>query len=86
MQKKITQYGIEPSQTYNIDEKGFAIGKISKSKRVFDRPLYNQKRTRQATQDGNREWITLLSTICGDGSVLPPGLIYAAKSQNIQST
>lgn len=86
MEKKMAQYSIEPGQTYNMDEKGFAIGTLSKSKRVFDRPLYEQKQTQQAIQDGNREWITLLSCICGDGSVLPPGLIYAAESQNIQST
>jgi hypothetical protein len=86
MRKKMDQYRIEPSQTYNMDEKGFAIGKVSKSKRVFDRSLYEHKQAQQAIQDGNREWITLLATICGDGSVLPPGIIFAAESQSIQST
>ena len=86
MHKKIEQYSIEPAHTYNMDEKGFAVGRLSKSKRVFDRPSYEQKRTRQSLQDGNREWITLLATICGDGSFLPPGIIYQADSTNIQST
>ena len=72
--------------TYNMDEKGFAIWKICRSKRIFDKSLYKQKHTRQSLQDGNREWITLLSCICADGTVLPPGLIYAAETQNIQSS
>ena len=86
MHRKMQQYLIQPENTYNMDEKGFAIGKISKSKRVFSKPLYKQKHSRQASQDGNRKWITLLSCICGDGSWLPPGLIYAAETQNIQSS
>ena len=86
MHHKMQQYSIQPENTYNMDEKGFAIGKISKSKRVFSKPLYKQKHTQQASQDGNREWITLLSCICGDGSWLPPGLIYAAETQNVQSS
>jgi hypothetical protein len=65
-------------------EKGFAIGKIPKSKRIFSKPLYKQKHTWQATQDGNCKWITLVSCICGNGSWLLPGLIYAAETQNIQ--
>jgi hypothetical protein len=84
--QKIQQYHIETRHTYNIDEKGFAIGKIGRSKRVFDKALYKQKHTRQSLQDGNRKWITLLSCICADGTVLPPGLIYAAETQNVQSS
>ena len=37
-------------------------------------------------QDGNREWISLIACVCTDGSALPPGLIYAAESQEVQST
>ena len=86
MHQKIKQHHIEPQHTYNMDEKGFAIGKIGRSKRIFSKPLYKQKDTRQAPQDGNREWITLLSCICADGTALPPGLIYAAETQNVQSS
>ena len=55
MHHKMEQYSIQPAHTYNMDEKGFAIGKISKSKRVFSKPLYKQKHSRQASQDSNRE-------------------------------
>ena len=66
-----------------MDEKGFAIGKIGRSKRIFDKAFYKQKHTRQSLQDGNCKWITLLSCVCADSTVLPLGFIYAAKTQNI---
>ncbi len=34
---KINKYDIEPKNTYNIDEKGFAISVIRKSKRIFNK-------------------------------------------------
>jgi hypothetical protein len=38
---KLAQYDLEPGHTYNMDEKGFAIGATGKSKRVFNKVLYN---------------------------------------------
>jgi hypothetical protein len=40
MHRKMTRYSIVAENTYNTDEKGFAIGKIFKSKRIFSKPLY----------------------------------------------
>ena len=39
-----------------------------------------------AGQDGNREWITLLASICMDGTYLPPAIVYRAASGNLQDT
>lgn len=36
-------------------------------------------------QDGSREWITLIATICGDETVLPPGILYASANSTSQS-
>jgi hypothetical protein len=36
LQQKITQYDIAPENTYNMDEKGFAIGLLGKTKRMFE--------------------------------------------------
>jgi hypothetical protein len=69
-----------------MDEKGFLIGVIGRSKRIFSKAMWDSKEVRAALQDGNREWITLLACICGDGSVLPPGLLYASANQSIQSS
>ena len=55
LQQKITEYDVEAEHTYNMDEKGFAIGVIGKSKRVFSKDAYQKKRVTSALQDGNRE-------------------------------
>lgn len=39
-----------------------------------------------ALQDGDREWIMFLACTCADGAALPPGLIYPAKGNNVQSS
>jgi hypothetical protein len=33
--EKIEEYGILPENTYNMDEKGFLLGRITKAKRIF---------------------------------------------------
>jgi hypothetical protein len=86
MQRKIAQYGIEPEQIYNMDEKGFAAGVIGNSKRVFSKASYQWKHAWQSLHNGKCKWITLVACICTDGTALPPGLIFAAESKNIQST
>jgi hypothetical protein len=40
MARKIEEYGIEPRDMYNMDEKGFLIGVLSKGKRIFSRRWY----------------------------------------------
>jgi hypothetical protein len=37
LQSKIEEYNILPANTYNMDEKGFLIGQIGRSKRVFSK-------------------------------------------------
>ena len=37
LELKITKKDIQPKQTYNMDEKGFLIGLIGRSKRIFSR-------------------------------------------------
>jgi len=37
---------------------------------------YDQFRIRAAKQDGSREFISLLATICADGTKVAPALIY----------
>jgi hypothetical protein len=75
LQQKINEYGIEPRHIYNMDEKGFMIGVLSKMRRIFSRQLWETKAASVAIQDGNRDWITLIAAVCADGSHLPPSLI-----------
>lgn len=82
MASKMAQYDILPENTYNMDEKGFLIGVLQKTKRVFSKGT----EIRGTGQDGNREWITVVATISMDGSYLPPSIIYQAKTDNIQDS
>lgn len=84
--KKIEQYSIEPRHIYNMDEKGFLIGILSKMKRVFSRQRYEEGGIKQLIQDGNREWITTIASICADGTWLSPALIYQATTGKIQDS
>lgn len=83
---KMKQYDLLPRDTYNMDEKGFMIGVIGRSKRVFSKQVWVKKGVKAPIRDGNREWITILATVCADGSSLPPGIIYQAENGNIRDT
>jgi hypothetical protein len=39
LHSKIAEYSVEPQHTYNMDEKGFIIGVLARTGRVFSRPL-----------------------------------------------
>ena len=82
--ERMEQYQITAENIYNMDEKGFLIGRLQKTRRVVSRDLYEQGRLLGAGQDGNREWITVVATICADGSKLSPALIYKAASEDLQ--
>ena len=47
---------------------------------------YEKERVKVAKQDGLREFIILLTTICADGTRLPPALIYQGISGDLQNT
>jgi hypothetical protein len=80
--RKIQQYSVETKNTYNMDKKGFMLGVVKRTKRIFDRGMWMNKEARHALQDGSREWIT----ICADGQALPPALIFASKSSTLQES
>jgi hypothetical protein len=86
LREKIEQYHVEPRHTYNMDEKGFMLGVVGRSKKIFSRTLYKERKRRSTIQNGPREWITLLACICADGSYLEPALIYQLTSGAIQDS
>jgi hypothetical protein len=72
-----------PENTYNMDEKGVFLGRITKAKRVFPKDLKASGKLLAVGQDGSIECITVVATICGDGTSLPPLLIYDSTSGSI---
>lgn len=69
-----------------MDEKGFIIGVLQKTKRVFTKADYERQRLLGAGQDGSREWITVIVAVSQDGRALPPYIIYPAVPNNIHDT
>jgi hypothetical protein len=47
LSSKILEYSIEPRHTYNIDEKGFLLGIVTRLKRVFSRRMYKKGRIKE---------------------------------------
>ncbi|KAF7572910.1 Membrane-bound metallopeptidase [Pyrenophora tritici-repentis] len=86
LHRKITEYHLEARDIYNMDEKGFLIGLIGRSKRIFSRRQWEKKEVRASFQDGSREFLTVLACCCADGSSLPPSLIYASAKGAIRSS
>jgi hypothetical protein len=70
------EYNVEPRHAYNIDEKGFLIGLLTRSKRAFSRQIWESKQVTGALQDSSREFVTLLACICADSTALEPSIIF----------
>jgi hypothetical protein len=84
--KKIKEYDIRPENTYNMDEKGFMLGILQAAKRYFTGSEFATGRLKGCGQDGNREWVTVIASICQNMTALPPLVIYAAAINNIHDT
>jgi hypothetical protein len=82
---KMKEYDIKPGNMYNMDEKGFMLGVTSRSKRVFSREMWEQGKLQSNLQDGSREWIALLATICADSTALNPCIIFQSDAAKVSS-
>jgi hypothetical protein len=71
---------------YNMDEKGFMLGVLTRMKQVFSKILYEEEKIKVYIQDSNQEWITLLACMCTDGTTLEPALIYQSASGSLQDS
>src|SRR5437763_520165 len=79
-------YNITAENIYNFDAKGFLVGLGSATKRIMTRAALDSGRILGASQDGNREFISLLACICADNTYLPPTLIYQDNSHDLQDS
>jgi hypothetical protein len=66
------KYEITAHDTYNMDEKGFAIGIMQKS-HVF---MPTSEKEAFMRQDGSREWVSIIEMISAVGESLPSYLIF----------
>jgi hypothetical protein len=76
----IEEYSIPPENIYNMDEKGIQLGL---GKRVAALVDHDQK-TAYQVEDGNRELVTIIETVCADRTALHPSVIYQGIRHNLE--
>jgi hypothetical protein len=55
-------------------------------KRIMTKQAYDSRKITVAKQDGLREFISLLASICADSTKIPPALIYKGVSGDLRDT
>jgi hypothetical protein len=81
-QETVEEHSIQPEDTYNMDEKGVVMGVIRKQRCIVSK---SEKRPK-STQDGSREWATLVECISLKAKVLSPWIIFKGKVQQTKWT
>ncbi len=71
----IQKYDIRQEDTYNMDEKGLALGGADKARVICPKTSFQVYKS----QDGNREWVSLIECISADGRLLAPFIIFKGK-------
>jgi hypothetical protein len=74
----IKEYNILPGNLYNMDEKGIQLGIGVRITAMIDQ----DQKTVYSIEDGNRELVTVIETICADGSILHPSVIFQGQRRN----
>ena len=69
------KYKFLPYNIYDTDEKGFLLGMSNRAKVIARRG----RGPPRETEDGSREWITVVLTCCANNTMLPPMVIYQGK-------
>jgi hypothetical protein len=64
-----------------MDEKGFLIGILARSKCVFSKAKWKCKKVTKVLQNGSCKWTMVIAYICTDGTLLEPAIIYERKSR-----
>ena len=71
---------ILPGNIYNMDEKGIQLSIGARISAMID----CDQQTVYSIEDGNRELVMVIETICADASVLHPSMIFQGQRQNTE--
>jgi hypothetical protein len=74
------EFHIEPSNIYNMDEKGILLGQGKKTWVIVD----HHQRKAKHVEDGSRELITALECVGTDGTSIPPRLVVQGKRRDLE--
>jgi hypothetical protein len=69
---------------HNWDEKSFLIGMAAITERIMVKKAYETGRITDVSQDGNREFINLLTCVSAVEIALPPALLYQGESEGLR--
>ena len=76
VEETIAKYGIHNKDIHNFDETGFQMGVIGSMKVITG----SERRARpELVQPGDREWVTVIQSICAAGYAIPPFIIYKGR-------
>lgn len=68
------QYDVPPENIYNMDEKGVQLGIGDGQQRVL---VNREQKNTPVLTNGSKEMVTILETVCTDGSAdIPPCFIF----------
>lgn len=82
LEEIITEFKIPAENIYNMDEKGIQLGVGKRVAAIVDsdqKNVYN-------IEDGNRESVTVIETICANGTALAPTVIFEGKKVDFRWT
>ena len=74
------EYDVQPSDIYNMDEKGFILGAADRARVLVRSP--NRQTDRQRRAAGNRDFATAVEAVSIDGFWIPPLIIM--RGENLQ--
>ncbi len=75
--RDIEKYAVQHEDMYNMDESGVRIGQGKKEKVLI---IHNKAVWCKAGKTFSRESVTITETICADGHVIPPLIIFKCKT------
>ena len=75
LQNSMDEKDIQKEDSYNMDEKGFALGLLGSEKCFCSKETIELKRS----EPGNTDWASVLECISADGRLLPPFIIFKGK-------
>jgi len=81
LEETLKKYNIKPENMYGSDEVGVQLRGQGERHYVFG------PRTKAAPREltgGTRENVTVICTICADGTSVPPGIIFKGQAYNIK--
>lgn len=81
LEEILIKYDISCENVYNMDEKGIQMGIGGRTMVLVD---HDQKGAVYHIEDGNRELVTVIETICADGSSLHPSVIFKGKTRDLE--